>query len=197
MFIRQQHILVARGPASLNRSRAVRAALSLAALGLHSSSCALEVRDGDGLVSDGREISVSASSVPDAGQGSVEPSSDVDLVPIPCKALPLYQAHVAPLFLTKFNSSTEVETKACIDCHDGSKPKAGQKLAMMRNRDLDEVMCSLTLTLGAKKPDKLQAEILISSDPSRLDFVHDFKFKTMDEYVRYRDEILIWLSAEK
>lgn len=171
------------------------AACLFAALSALAVGCALEVREGDGLVSDGREIVVNPSVIPDAGPP--ERAQKKEIVAIPCKALPLYQQHVAPLFLTKFNSSTEVDMKACVDCHDGSKGLAAAALLMSRDRSQDELMCSMTLSIAATKADTLQSEILVSSDPSRLDLEHDFKFKTMEEYVRYRDQVLVWLAAEK
>ena len=198
MFTRRQLPVVSPAPrpssSALLRGPVACRVWCLATLSWLSASCALQVQEGDGLVSDGREILVSASVVPDAGPAANEPK---EIEVVPCKAVPLYQQHVAPLFLTKFSSSTEVEMKACIDCHDGSKPKASVALLMTKDRAQDALMCSLTLTVGATKPDKLQAELLLSSDPSRLDVEHDFKFKTMEEYVRWRDEILIWLAAEK
>ena len=155
---------------------ALAVALSSSGLG-----CALEPREGDGLVSDGREIQITPSVVVDAGRAAPGMSEKAK----PCKNVALYRQHVEPVFITH-----------CLECHDGEKPKATIALYLVDIKVDPELTCSAILTYGATKPEKLQAEILTSSDPSRTDVVHDFKFETMAEFNSFRDAVMKWLSTE-
>jgi hypothetical protein len=124
--------------------------------------------------------------------GTGRPDAGIQKV-LGCKQLALFKQYVMPLFLTKHDAMPEPQ--ACIDCHDGTKQKAA--VALFMDKQEEDTTCTVALALGATKPDNMQAEILTSSDPSRLDVVHDFKFKTLDEYNRYRDAVLSWLNVEK
>jgi hypothetical protein len=150
------------------------------------AGCALEPREGDGLVTDFSEVRITPS---DAGARDA-----VAEVP-PCKAPEAFNQHVAPLLAVKYENKSAPEAQACIDCHDGSKPKSVTHLFLMRGNDAFN--CSTSVGMAATKPDKLQAEILTSSDPDRPDVVHEFKFKKPEEYQRFRDAVLMWLNVEK
>lgn len=170
-------------------------------LGLLSlGACALGDREGDGFVTDGREVVVNPSVAPDSGAPTLgggaatgAPGAGSDPNTSLCTQFPLYQQYVAPLLVKKYAASPE--PIACVDCHDGTKTKAA--LAMLIIRDDAQTTCSIALTLGATKPDLNESEIILASDPSRPDVEHDFKFQTVEEHNVFRDSVLMWLKAER
>ena len=145
--------------------------------------CAMEPRPGDGLVSDGLEVTIAPTTIHEP------PSAELDAAAyVKCKALPLFQEKVVPHF-----------AKSCaLDCHDGTKRKALGALDMTYIKKDVAFMCDYTINVGVSPMlDKLQAPILTSADPDRPDKIHDFKYKTAAEFAAYRDDVMIWLNAER
>jgi hypothetical protein len=162
----------------LSQARLGAAALHFFVLG----GCSLEQREGDGLVSDGLEVSIAPTTVYETGGPARDAAAYVK-----CKALPLFQEKVAPHF-----------AKSCaLDCHDGTKRKALGALDMTYLKTDVAFMCDYTINVGVSPMlERLQAPILTSADPARPDKVHDFKYKTAAEFTAYRDDVMIWLNAE-
>jgi hypothetical protein len=159
----------------------------LGAAALHFSllgGCALDARPGDGVISDGLEVTVAPTLVYDAGG----PETDADLSQGLCKQLPLFEARVVP----------QLAKNCALDCHDGTKKKATNDFNLLFLKTDPSIACTLAvytgLTQGLAK--KLDAPMLTSADPGRPDHVHDFKFKTAAEYNLYRDELMVWINAE-
>lgn len=145
--------------------------------------CELDERPGDGLVSDGLEVTVSPTTKYETGGSERDASMDV-----PCKALPIFQEKVLP----------HLKKSCALDCHDGTKQKAAFALNMGFFQTDLMLSCNWMLNVGAPMDlDKLQAPLLTSSDPGRHDKVHDFKYKTAAEFIVYRDDVMAWLNAER
>jgi hypothetical protein len=163
----------------LSRARFGAATLHFFVLG----GCSLEQREGDGLVSDGLEVTVAPTTVYETGGPARDAAAD-----ILCTALPLFQQKVVPHF-----------AKSCaLDCHDGTKRKAQGALDMTYLKTDVAFMCNYTINVGVDpKLEKLQAPILTSADPARTDKIHDFKYKTAAEFAAYRDDVMVWLNAER
>jgi hypothetical protein len=200
MFTRQQRDFI-RAEERMFRSvrgadRAPKAALLLAVLSTASMGCALEPQAGDGLVADGWEVRIDPVTRPDAGR----PDAGVGASSQDCKQLALFEQSVMPLLVKKYEAlpvpnTPPAEPQGCVNCHDGTKPKAFVALAM----DAKDApfTCLTAITLGTKMEDDTVPQILTSSDPARPDKVHDFKFKNLDDHTRFRDAVVAWLNAEK
>jgi hypothetical protein len=168
----------------LPKAAALLAALSASALG----GCALEPREGDGLNADWRDVTIMASTT-----GSTPPPTDGGTTAV-CKQTAMFTQIVLPLLTAKHEGTGPADMpppgpQACIDCHDGTKLKA--VVAMLIDSTKPEVTCPIALARELSKHD-----ILASSNPGRPDVVHDFKFVNIEDYNRFRDGLVMWLSAE-
>ncbi|HEX6244136.1 MAG TPA: hypothetical protein VFZ61_24640 [Polyangiales bacterium] len=168
------------------RRRPARWWASLGAAALHFSSlggCALDERPGDGVVSDGLEVTINPTLVYDAGL----PQNDADTSK-PCQALPQFEQAIPYLV-----------RDCATDCHDGTKSMAGFDLFLGGLKANPAGSCAIVLGsgVGAMLVKKLDAPVLTSADPGRADHKHDFKYKTPAEFAAYRDVILSWISAER
>jgi hypothetical protein len=197
MFNRQKHLATFLARVVQRGSRAGLCSSTSVALGLLASSCALQVHEGDGLVSDGREIVVSPTLVFDAGR----PDAGLNGVSQGCKQLALFEQTVLPLLLKKSEGvpppgEPPPGPQACIDCHDGTKIDAFKDLAM--DAKDSTFTCLVALVRGGALGDgDATPQLLSSSDPNRPDQMHDFKFKSIDDYNRFHEVVVAWLSAEK
>lgn len=164
--------------------------------------CALQAQEGDGLVPDGWEVRIDPVAKPDAGRADAAASTGVTGVAEDCKQLALFQQSVMPLLVKKYDSAPVPDVppppgpQSCVDCHSANqKPKAFAKLAM---DEQDPVLtCYVVIAVGTKMENDTLPDILTSSDPNRPNKVHDFKFKNLDDYTRFHDAVVAWLSAEK
>lgn len=146
--------------------------------------CALDERPGDGVISDGLEVTVAPTLVYDAGG----PEIDADVSMGLCKAQPVFEAKVIP----------QLAKNCALDCHDGTKKKATNDFPLLFLKTNPSIACTLSIYMGLTQTltKKLEAPILTSADPGRPDHVHDFKFKTAAEYNAYRDDLMVWINAE-
>jgi hypothetical protein len=189
-------VWLTRGPARfdilLARERSRRAALPkaaalLAVLSASALGCALEPREGDGLNADFREVTINPSTT-----GSAQVRRDAG--PVMCAQGGLFAQVVLPLLTSKHEGTGPADMpppgpQACSECHDGTKQKA--LVAMFIEPTLSDVSCAVALARELKEHD-----ILSSSNPGRPDVVHDFKFKNVEDYNRFRDGVVMWLTAE-
>ena len=131
---------------------------------------------------DGLEVMVAPTLVYDAGRPDLE-----DLVP--CTALPLFQERVVPHFV-----------KSCAPkCHDGTKGMAAIDLPMSFLMEDPVSSCGAALVRGVTPTiaKKLDAPLLTSSDPANLVHKHEFKYMTAAEFNAYRDDVMVWIAAER
>lgn len=168
--------------------RLPKAGALLAALSATAVGCALEPREGDGLKADWRDVTISASTV------NTPPTPPAGTSEVVCKAFELFNQSVFPLLNAKHDGTGPADMpppgpQACSECHDGTKQKA---IVAMFIDPLDAgISCQVALAREIKEHD-----ILSSSNPMRPDVVHDFKFKSIEDYNRFRDVLVTWLQAE-
>jgi hypothetical protein len=146
------------------------------------AGCALDTRPGDGVSTDGLEVTVAPTLVYDAGGPDLK-----DLVP--CTAVPLFQEKVVPHFI-----------KSCAPkCHDGTKGMALIDLPMGFLMEDPVSWCGAALKLGVTSTiaKKLDAPLLTSSDPANLAHKHEFKYMTAAEFNAFRDDVMVWITAER
>ncbi len=167
-----------------------KAPLLVAVLSVGAASCALQVHEGDGLATDGREVSINpvltdaGRRVPDAGP-----------VMANCKQLPLFMQVVMPVLTTKFEGIPQgipdevLEPQSCVSCHDGRKNKAALEMLM------DEKDANLTCLMAWVRQYR-DGDIVASSDPNMQAKEHEFKFKNPADYIRFRDAVQMWIAAE-
>lgn len=183
------------GRAQAGRGLLPKSALLLAALSAVSASCALQAHEGDGLAPGSPEVVISPAVREDAGRQI----GDAGMMMRDCKQLPLFMQTVMPLLLKKCEPVPVVgmpsDPQGCIDCHDGTKPKAFVAVPMDA---MDPTFtCQMAFLFGTMTKDgDTVAQILTSSDPARSDKVHDFKFKNLDDQVRFKTATEAWLNAE-
>lgn len=167
-----------------------KASLLVAALSVGAASCALQVHEGDGLATDGREVSISpvltdaGPKVPDAGSGKAN-----------CMHLPLFMQVVMPVLTTKFEGLPQgipgevLEPQSCVSCHNGKKDKATLEMFM------DETDAYSTCLMAWVRQFR-DGDIVASSDPNMPAKEHEFKFKNPADYARFRDAVQMWIAAE-
>jgi hypothetical protein len=166
-----------------------KAAALVTALSVTTLGCALEPRAGDGLDnSDWRDVQIN----PATTTGT--PSRLGDKTIEQCAHLDLFTQLVFPLFTTKHEGIPQPDVpyegpQACSDCHDGTKLKAIVAMFVDPLKPGDTCISSLGREIT-------KHDILSSSNPARTDVVHDFKFKNPDDYNRFHEAVVMWLTAE-
>lgn len=163
-------------------SRTLRGALVLCCVA--HTSCSLQPRGGDGLVTDS---DIDSYEFGEADAPSVDGSAEASLRS--CINVATFEEQVTPYFV-----------EHCVECHDGTKLKAALGLDMFEARssepDAQQYTCDITLTLGLNGDDLLESTIFTEVDPDRTEVEHEFKFPDAESFEEYRDAVLIWAETE-
>jgi hypothetical protein len=154
-------------------------------LAVLSAGCALQVHEGDGLASDGREVTI-LPAVTDAGP----PKSMF----VQCKQFELFKQVVMPVLTAEFQGKPQglpeekLTPQSCVSCHN-DKLKA--IAALLMDPTQPAIACQIMAGRQVQKGD-----IIASSDPDMPLKEHEFKFQNPADYTRFRDAVQMWITAE-
>jgi hypothetical protein len=171
-------------------SAAVRCVVAVIGVGL--GACALEVREGDGLSTDGREIQIQPTLASDGGSvgggdGGTSPGEPGNEGQPLCKNLELFKRVALPQIV-----------KHCTSCHDGTKAKAVIVYPVYSSFSPEDQCSATLLTYEKERPKpKSEAALFAKSDPSRPDIDHEFKFEDDPAaFPVFRDAVMMWFMTE-